>query len=147
MLEHGNGQGIKLHVDKHHALLKGFDKYWQIERDFWLSVVGQPGETRLKSAVLNALPIVDQDVNASDALRAIEGIEKSKLYEFVGIGCQIQVSEVTKVVRTIACNRAPAWPNSNNEFLASARSRINAFVVFRCPLTLGPQISRLAWRR
>ena len=137
MLEHGNGQDIKLHLAKHHTLLKGFDKYWQIERDFWLSVVGQPGETRLKSAVLNELPTVDADVNASDALRAIEGIEKSKLYEFVGIGCQIQVSEVTKVVRTIACNRAPSWPNSNNEFLAAARSRINACCRVSVPFASG----------
>eukprot|EP00969_Alexandrium_andersonii_P055946 2465691-Alexandrium_andersonii.AAC.1 len=107
MLETGTGLDIKAFLMNKHRLLDGFDRWWQIERDFGSSIVGQPGEQKLTSMVLDVVPSASKPVLPADALLAIEGIEKCKLYEFVGIGCQTVVPEVAKIVRGIAGNRPP----------------------------------------
>ena len=42
---------IKCVLNNKHKLLQGMDRWWQVERDFWLSVVGPAGEASMRCRV------------------------------------------------------------------------------------------------
>lgn len=133
MLEVASGAEIKKFMASKNKLMLGFDKWWQIERDFWNSIVGEQGGKTMEEMLLNSLPSLTKDVAPSQSLALIEDIEKSKIHEFVGVASQTTLTEVLKIVRAIACNRGPTWPVTNTAFFTTVRDRVGAFCRFEPP--------------
>jgi hypothetical protein len=54
LLETGSGSEIQKMLTTKNKLLHGLDRWWQVDRDFWMSVIGPPGEQRLRDLVKGA---------------------------------------------------------------------------------------------
>lgn len=127
LLPSGSGTEIKNFLTSKHKLLVGMDRWWQIERDFWLSVVGEPGEAKLKDMVLSVLPSPENDAKPDEVLSKLLEITNGKLYEFVSVGVRVTIESLVKIVRTLVGCRAPEWPTTNDSFIHTARLRVSCF--------------------
>ena len=127
LISGGSGAEIKKCLNDRNKLLLGMDKHWVVERDFWLSMIGQPGEDRMQKMLLAALPAANRQKTVEAALAEVEAIEKSKLFEFVGVGCQKCVGEVSKVLKALAAKRTPEWPEARSAFMSTCMDRVAAF--------------------
>ncbi|CAK0826210.1 unnamed protein product [Prorocentrum cordatum] len=126
----GFGADIKAMLVKKHKQLSKLYKYWHVDRDFWMSVVGEAGKKRVEDTVVAACPSVQRDIKAKEVVAALENFEKTKLYEFAGTGSHTFVTEVLKVARALAGGRAPVWPNSNAEGMARVKEAMGALCRF-----------------
>lgn len=81
----------------------------------------------MRQRVLDTLPSALKETTVQQCLLHVEGLEKTKLYEFVGVGCQKVVGEVVNIIKGLHGKRAPEWPVTNTEFMASVRERVGTF--------------------
>jgi len=127
LLPSGGGPEIKSFVTEKFRLLSGMDKWFQIERDFWLAVIGEQGEKVYRTKILATLPGVQEDKKPCDSMKALEELRKSKLHEFVGVGCQSLSDQVHQIVRTLHSMHCPEWPVPNTDFMAYVNLRVSYF--------------------
>ena len=59
LISGGSGSEIKKCSDDRNKLLLGLDRHRGVDRDFWLSMGGKPGEDRVKALLLRALPTAE----------------------------------------------------------------------------------------
>lgn len=79
------GLEIKDALIKHHRGLMSLGKWFKVEENFWLSQVGEPGETRLKTMMLAALPSGARKVDAAVAHDRCKELTESRLCQFIGL--------------------------------------------------------------
>jgi len=88
---------------------------------------------------LAELPTAKEVVSAQDVLKALEAIEKGKLYEFVSVGYQQMISNATMVVRAIQAKRKPVFDMANTTFMSSVGDRVSCFCLHVSPRDLGDE--------
>ena len=102
------GAAIKHMLLQKSAVLMKIDPNWKTDAHFYYSQVGESGEKRLMSAVELCFPskkIPDRTVQ--DCLGRLANIEKSKLFELVGLGTQSTFKTIKGFVTSIQERRLP----------------------------------------
>ena len=129
-----SGDEIKATLMKHSRMLSSLDKGWKVEMNFFLSQVGETGEARLRSLVLDVLPSKDKQCTLEEAHGKLRAVASGQLCQFVRVGLQRQVENVVGWISVMMKGRSPRLPDTkHNPFLAEVVARLACF--FRRRLT------------
>ena len=121
MLTETSSAEIQKTLATRHAILTSLDRWWQVDRDFWLSVVGECGERRMEALILELMPTATKNVPMAELHDKLVALKQSPLHQFVGVGCQQVLANVVKVVAALKHSRCPEWPITNTEFMAAVK--------------------------
>ena len=142
-----SGQSHSIEM-KHSRMLSSLDKGWKVEMNFFLSQVGESGETRLKSLVLDVLPSAEQEASLEQAHGKLRALASGQLCQFVRVGLQRQVESVIGWVAVMMKGRCPKLPDTkSNPFLAQVVLRLACFFRRRLATSSGSgDVSELVGR-
>jgi hypothetical protein len=89
---------IKNILEAKKQILCAIDPSFQVEYAFFVSLVGESGEARLRTLVLEALGSNDKPKTIDASYDELVDLQKSKLYDFVGVAVQTVFGKVKEWV-------------------------------------------------
>ena len=99
----------------HHRLFSQLDKQWKVTMNFWLSQVGATGEGRLRETALSFFPSAQNAKDLDECNKSIKALLKGKLYQFVSVALQTELTTISEWVSNMAVGRNPGLPTSTCE--------------------------------
>lgn len=124
------GEAIKELFSAKYTFLRQMDSAFQVEMHFFLACVGERGNERIKSDILAALPAIGKLVNPREALASLAVLERSKLFEFAGMGVRSVLTSIKAMVENIANERSPNFDNTTDSaYFSSVKSALMLFLM------------------
>ena len=124
-----SGEEIKSVLLKNNRMLNSLDKAWKVETNFFMSQIGESGEKRFESLIINALPSAEVAMELEATHAKLKSLSRSQLYQFVRVGLQRQLENIISWVGVMMRGRCPKFPETKgNEFLTKVLARFAFFL-------------------
>ena len=107
--------------------LVGIDKSWMLEHHFWVGMVGAVGEDVLSKKLLACLPEGGRPLELDASIGAVNLLEKSKLFSFVGVTSQATLCKVMEWLMSLRGKRQPRFGTNQTAFLNTVQMRLGFF--------------------
>jgi hypothetical protein len=124
-----SGVGVLAVFRKKYSIMYGLDKKWCIEFALVESHVGEKGEQRLRSKILESLPTALSPRTAEESCELFEAMSRSALLAFCGAGMGHVFENIFEWVRSIRAGRRPQFQGESSDFISNAKARLANFLV------------------